>query len=119
MEYGWDGEKTETMTVGCGFQFDGASIPPVLRLLLAPAYVALGITKTDLHPAACIHDFLYRTQRGKDFADSIFGALLRTRADEFSGFGRLRRRLGARLAEWAVRVGGHAAYEENRAKFYG
>ena len=110
------GGKVGIINIQPGFTFDGASTPAILRLLLAPFYVALGITKTDMHPAACIHDYLYRRQQGKRFADSIFGALLQKRAEEFEGFARRRRMWGAVLAEWAVRIGGGGAYRANGEK---
>ena len=98
------------------FPFDGASIPFPLQLTLASPFVLLGMNRDETRNAAANHDKDYRLQTPKELADAIFGALLRARADEFKGINRWRRRLGARLAEWAVRVGGHAAYAENGRK---
>ena len=111
-----DFQETQYSDIPPNFPFDGASVPFPMRLTLATPFVLLGMTRGEMRDAASNHDKDYRRQTPKELADAIFGALLRARADEFEGFDRWRRRLGARLAEWAVRVGGHAAYEENGRK---
>ena len=110
--YELDG-KSGVIDIPPHFPFDGASTPPAAKLAFAPARVALGMTGIDMIYAALPHDFDYRRQSGKTAADRIFGALLRTRAMEFSGFARTRRMWGAALSEWAVREFGAAAYAEN------
>ena len=102
--------RTGLLIIPVGFRFDGASIPPLVRFLLAPTLVALGMTKTDMQPAASGHDRAYWEQLEKELADKIFYALLRRRANSFSGFGCWRRLVGARLAYWAVKFGGGMAY---------
>lgn len=85
------------LTVPAGFETDLASVP---RLPLA--YALFG---GRARRAAILHDYLYVTQAGKDYADAIFLAAM-----EAEGVGRLTR--------WtmyaAVRVFGGAVYGRKR-----
>ena len=115
VEYQIDGIRG-VLEIPIGFKFDGASTPPLVRLLLAPVFVGCGMTRNDLENAACAHDFCYRKQLGKYFSDRIFEELLRRRARFFFGFARRRRMWGATLATAAVRYFGGAAYRSHQGR---
>ena len=115
VEYDIDGRQG-VLIIPVGFKFDGASTPPLARLLLAPVFVLLGMTRNEMEDPASAHDRGYWAGLDKELADKIFGALLRHRAGFFSGFGRIRREWGACLAEAAVRHFGAAAYAAHRAR---
>ena len=110
-------EEIWNWQIGRGFEFDGASIPLAVRVLLSPLLLIFGIDKLSLHPAAVAHDWLYRRQEGKDFADHVFfGLLVDANQEWFEGRAFRRRLLGARLAYWAVKFGGGGAYRANGEK---
>lgn len=77
------------------FKTDFASVP---RLPLA--YLLAGNTA---HASAVLHDFLYETQAGKDYADQVFLAAMK--AEGVAGWRRT-------LMYAAVRAFGGSAYEK-------
>jgi hypothetical protein len=85
------------ITVPAGFETDLASVP---RLPLA--YALFG---GRARRSAILHDFLYETQAGKDYADEVFLAAMKA-----EGVG-----LATRwIMYWAVRAFGQVVYDRKR-----
>lgn len=87
-----------TVSVPAGYKTDLASVP---RLPLA--YLIAG---NRAPKSAVIHDYLYATQAGKDYADNVFLAAMK--AEGINGF-------VARSMYFAVRMFGDGPYREKVA----
>lgn len=87
----------ETITVPAGFTTDFASIPRFMP-------VSYSMLKGRAEKAAVIHDFLYRTQKGRKYADDVFYEAMKDSGVPWA----------ARQAMyWGVRLGGWAGYQAN------
>lgn len=92
------GKEVRHLVVPAGYITDLASIPkwtPVTRSFL----------HGTARRAAVLHDYLYETQAGKEFADDVFMAAMKA-----EGVGWLARS----LMFSAVHVFGHAVYDKRR-----
>ena len=108
-KYNIDGEE---YVIPSGFQFDGASIPKILRTFFSPVGVLL--------MGGLVHDYAYKykTLLKKNKKDTM-GELTQKRADEIfrdiniivNGFYTMNR-----LAYWSLRIGGFVAWNGHRKR---
>ena len=93
-------DKNEIINIPVGFKFDGVSVPKF-------AWIIIGHPLDQDHlAAACIHDWLYRTQITTRYrADKIFREALKTRRVSF---------WKRQIMYYAVRLGGRKAWNKHR-----
>lgn len=89
-----DDGRAEWVTVPEGFITDLASVPR-----LPGAYVMFG---GKARRSAILHDYLYKTQRGRDFADAVFNQAMRNEVNWFT----------RQFMYAGVRMFGQAAYDK-------
>lgn len=99
----WRNQRSKTWKIPAGYEFDGASIPPMFWDLIGEP------DDEKFLIAALIHDFLYEKRWNRKLSDATFRHFLES--EGVWGF-------KATLMWAAVRIGGFAFYAGDTSKFW-